>query len=74
MIPRAQTSIDGFAGAFLVKTSGDMYLGDPASVGSLLAYVHIPAIPKSQTLITFESTSVIIIFSNFKSLCIIFSK
>ena len=29
MIPRAQTSIDGFAGAFLVKTSGDMYLGDP---------------------------------------------
>ena len=42
----------------------------PAIVGSLLVKLQIPAMPKSQTLITFSSVS--IMFSSFKSRWIIF--
>ena len=42
-------SIDGIAGAWEVRTSGAIYLIDPASVKSTFTNDYLPDIPKSTT-------------------------
>lgn len=72
--PIAQISRQGCAGVFVSSTSGAIYHIEPASVYSIWTFDYVPAIPKSTTFICKVSQSTSIIFSNFRSQWIIFSR
>lgn len=70
IIPIAHISMDGDSfEIWLERTSGDIYLNDPTLIYSKFILVRLPAMPKSTSFMIVEPYLEIMIFSNFKSLC-----